>query len=228
MSRPVVEIDGVILRARTAATPDVVIRSWSLEAGGLAWVWITETAAGRLLADAIGGLVEPEQGSIRFCGDDWRTLSPARSAAARGRIGRVFDPPGWISNLDVDENVLLAGRFYRRGPDTALRAEAESLALQFGLNGLPQARPSKVSRSDLRSAEWVRALVGEPDLLLLENPERGAQPDRVRALREAVQSARRRGAAVLWMRSESAGGVPAELEPTGVFRLSGGVFQAEA
>ena len=228
MSRPVVEIDGVILRARAASASAVEIRSWSLESGGLAWVWISETAAGRLLADAVGGLLEPEQGSILFRGDDWRTLSPARSAAARGRIGRVFDPPGWVSNLDVDENILLAGRFHRRGPDAALRVEAEALAGQCGLSGLPQARPSKVSRSDLRSAEWVRALVGEPDLLLLENPERGAQSDRVRALREAVQSARRRGAAVVWIRSESAGGVPAELEPTGVFRLSGGVFQAEA
>ena len=46
---------------------------------------------------------------------DWRSVPAREGAALRGKIGRVFDAvgvgavgTGWVSNLDVDENVMLA------------------------------------------------------------------------------------------------------------------------
>src|ERR1043165_3180236 len=57
------------------------------------------------LADATEGLVPPTQGSVMFLGEDWQGMSADHAAAQRGKIGRLFEDEGWVSGLDVDENI---------------------------------------------------------------------------------------------------------------------------
>jgi phospholipid/cholesterol/gamma-HCH transport system ATP-binding protein len=68
----------------------------------------------------------------------------------------------------------------------------------FSLPGLPQGKPSSMRAPDLRRAACVRALLGKPDLLILERPEAGVYPAIMRALMSSLRAARLRGAAVLW------------------------------
>jgi phospholipid/cholesterol/gamma-HCH transport system ATP-binding protein len=53
-------------------------------------------------------------------------------------------------------------------------------------------------RQDLRKAACVRALLGTPVLILLENPTYGAYADLIAPLLNTVRGARNRGAAVVW------------------------------
>jgi phospholipid/cholesterol/gamma-HCH transport system ATP-binding protein len=136
---------------------------------------------------------------VAFLGADWKTAPPDDQAARRGRIGRVFDGHGWISNLDVDENMTLARRHHTTRPAGEIERDAEALVRRFGLPELPRLRPALMAPADLRRAEWVRAFLGEPRLVILEQPTRDVFAEAIPALAAAVDDACARGAAVLWL-----------------------------
>jgi phospholipid/cholesterol/gamma-HCH transport system ATP-binding protein len=177
------------------------------------------------LADAAGGLVEPTEGQIRFGGVDWASLSATKADRLRGHIGRVFDPEtgthNWISNLDVDENVMLAQRHHTKRKDSEIADDASRLARTFGLPGLPRGRPVSSRRADLLRAGLVRAFLGKPDLILLERPTDAGSADLLAQVANAVRSARARGAAVLWVTAETAVWNNAGLRPTWKGAMSG-------
>ena len=176
--------------------------SLELKAGEL-WLVRIEREDERVpLADAAEGLVPPTQGSIAFLGEDWRSMSADHAAARRGTIGRLFEDEGWISDLDVDQNITLSQRHHTRRSEEEILDEAVKFARLFGLPGLPRGRPASVRRPDLRKAACIRAFLGQPKLIILERPERGVYADLIAPLVNAVQSARRRGAAILWTASD--------------------------
>jgi len=150
------------------------------------------------LADVAQGLIEPTQGRVSFLGNRWSALSEEAKLAARAKIGRVFEEPGWISELDMDDNITLLQRHHTRRPESAIRDEAYELARLFSLPGLPQGKPSDMRAPDLRRAACVRAFLGQPELLILERPTAGVYPEIMPALMASIRAARLRGAAVLW------------------------------
>lgn len=172
--------------------------SFRLERSELALVHLEESHQRVPLADAAQGLVDPVQGSVSFLGRRWPAYRHQEKLAARARIGRVFDEPGWISTLDMDENIILSQAHHTRRPEAEIRDEAALLARQFSLPGLPQGKPCNMRESDLRRASCVRGFLGNPDLLILERPTEGIYPGIMPALMTQVRAARLRGAAVLW------------------------------
>ncbi|MDD5678708.1 MAG: hypothetical protein PHW60_12095 [Kiritimatiellae bacterium] len=152
-----------------------------------------------LFADLAEGLLDPEEGCVSFQGAAWTAMPPEQVLRRRAQIGRVFDGRGWISNLNVNENVTLSQRHHTRRPNAEILAEAEALARAFGLNELPKIRPALVAPKDLRRSEWVRAFLGQPLLVLLERPMQGVPPEHLPRLLSVVQEACAREAAVLWL-----------------------------
>jgi phospholipid/cholesterol/gamma-HCH transport system ATP-binding protein len=150
------------------------------------------------LADVAQGLIEPVQGSVSCFGERWSALAEEAKLAARARMGRVFEEPGWISELDMDDNITLSQRHHTRRPESAIRDEASELARRFSLPGLPQGKASAMRAPDLRRAACVRAFLGHPEMLILERPTAGVYPEIMPALMASVRAARSRGAAVLW------------------------------
>jgi phospholipid/cholesterol/gamma-HCH transport system ATP-binding protein len=155
------------------------------------------------IADAAAGLATPLDGTISFLDVNWQEMQPREAAKARGRIGRVFNSIGWISNLDVDENIVLPLRHHNRGLVQDLYDQAAELSQVFEMPGLLRGRPNIARKSDLRRAACVRAFLGEPMLLILEQPERDVFPDIMPPLLASIRSARNRGAAVLWLTAEA-------------------------
>lgn len=172
--------------------------SFALNPGDLLLVRIERENERLPLADATEGLVPPAQGTVSFLGDNWQSLSADHAAAHRGKIGRLFEDEGWISDVDVDENIVLAQRHHTQRTEQEIMDEALQLARMFGLPGLPRGRPGRMRRWDLRKAACIRAFLGQPTLIILEQPVRGVYADFMAPLLNAVQSARTHGAAVLW------------------------------
>ncbi len=166
----------------------------------------------RRLANAAVGIEAPLEGAVRFAGEDWSALSPAAAEHRRARIGRVFCGAAWVSNLDVDENVLLARLHHTHRRLREWRAEAERIAHALGLTALPSGRAAWTPPRELQRAQWVRALLGAPDLLILEHPERGAEPGDLAAFGKAADAARARGAGVLWITARDPGLAPVSSE----------------
>src|SRR5438552_14935358 len=105
---PILSLDHVSVEDAADYDVDLLNVSLTLNAGDLALVLLERPNFHTPLADTAGGLVRPDEGKVLFLGRDfYRLLLPSRAAALRGQIGRVFDGRAWVSNLDVDENVLL-------------------------------------------------------------------------------------------------------------------------
>lgn len=149
------------------------------------------------LADAAEGLLACDGGQVLFSGRDWALMPPLEQARNRGRIGRLFEFHGWVYNLSVMENLLLACQTHGRAADA--ESEAEALVRRFGLAGIPEGRPVLLRKHAMRLLEWVRAFVGHPELIILERPELDMPRRALDICFELAQEARSRGAALLWI-----------------------------
>jgi phospholipid/cholesterol/gamma-HCH transport system ATP-binding protein len=195
---------------------------FSLGQGEAAWIAMRPGEQPVPWGDLAQGLVEPSEGAVQFQGKDWRQYAPHEGAAARGAIRRVFASGGWLSNLDVDENVTLSERHHTVRPAADIEAEVDRRARQFGLDGVPRMRPALVKPGELRRAEWVRAFMGTPALIILEEPMRDVYTDHLPALLRAVREARAGGTAILWLTAAATAPVE-DLDPIGRWIVEDGV-----
>ena len=192
-----------------------------LERGQLALIHLEESHLRIPMADAAQGLVDPVQGRVAYRGRCWSAHTRAEKLAARASIGRVFDEPGWISALDMDENITLAQSHHTKRSAAEIRDEASLLARQFSLPGLPQGRPGRMRAPALRRAACVRALMGHPDRLILERPTAGVYPAIMPPLVTGLRAARARGAAVLWLTDDWNVWNDAGIKPTFRAKMTG-------
>src|SRR3954452_2333948 len=173
--------------------------SLSLLSGECALIEGSDAAQLAAFADLCSGLITLHSGNVRFIGRDWSALPHDYAAALRGRIGRVFATGGWLPFLDVETNILLPQLHHTRRDLEELRREAQGLAREFGLPGLPLGRVDTLAAADLGRAGLVRAFLGEPLLVLLEDPARGLFAPTAPAVLNHATMTRDRGGAIIWL-----------------------------
>ncbi len=140
-------------------------------------------------------------GRVLFEGVSWEYRSTYGLLACRGRIGWVLSQSAWVNNLNVLENVLLRQLHHTRTPRKQLLAEAQELAYAVGLPEVPAGRMGTLETSKLRRAEWVRAFLGNPRLVLLHRAFNGIERNHHESLIKIVRQSLSRGTAVLWVAS---------------------------
>lgn len=181
----------------------------TLRSGECLLMWTSRPAVGSMVADAASGLIPPSEGSVVFEGVDWRHRSARAAAKVRGRIGRVFGDSGWVSNLDVRENLLLRAAHHSRLYGQVRRRELAAVTDRLHVGPVPDGRPAHVSADRLQQMQWVRAFLGSPSLVVLEFPGLGEHPDRLEPFATEVRRVTARGGAVLWITaSETEWGCP--------------------
>ena len=115
------------------------------------------------LLHLLGGLDDPSVGTVQ-----WPAIGP-RSALRPGPVGMVFQGPSLLPPLTVLENValpaVLAGT-----PDREARDEARLALETLGLSELADKLPEEISGGQAQRVAVARALVGEPRLLLADEP----------------------------------------------------------
>ncbi|MQR98269.1 ATP-binding cassette domain-containing protein [Gluconobacter aidae] len=176
-----------------------------LNPGECALIECRDMAQAALFADMCVGLIPLGAGHVRCMGLDWADLDERRGNALRGRIGRVVVTGGWVDLYGTHMNILWPQLHHTRIPTDRLQAQAVHLALQLGLPGLPVIPPNRLSALDRRRAACVRAMMGEPTLLLLEHPMEGAPASLMNAFLSLVTDLRDRGCAVVWMAPDESG-----------------------
>jgi Cu-processing system ATP-binding protein len=134
------------------------------------------------------GLVRPSTGTIRVLGED----PAAGEFAARRRLGYLPE--------NVSFNAALTGRevlsFYARLKEQPV-AQALSLLDQVGLGVASQRRVGTYSKGMRQRLGLAQALIGEPQVLLLDEPTTGLDPALRLEFYEIVEALRSRGATVV-------------------------------
>jgi phospholipid/cholesterol/gamma-HCH transport system ATP-binding protein len=197
--RVILRFDDTVFTNATGVVAESDEVSLSVCAGDLVLIRLARLEQTTAFADACAGIIEPISGAVSFLGRNWAKLPPDQANALRGRMGRVFKTGNWVNHLSLMDNILLPQQHHTRRAAQRLCDEAGLLAEQFGLPGLPLGLPGDLTAADLQRAACVRAFMGRPSLVLLEEPTRGIFLEIISALMGAVREARERGAAVIWL-----------------------------
>lgn len=136
------------------------------------WLSITgPSGSGKsTLLNILGGLDRPTSGSFRFDGIETATLSEDLRAGLRGRrIGFIFQSFHLLPYRTVLENVMLA-EVYRSGARRGRQDRARDALARVGLSHRVHYLPGKLSGGERQRVAIARALMGEPSLLLCDEP----------------------------------------------------------
>jgi lipoprotein-releasing system ATP-binding protein len=130
-----------------------------------------ESGAGKsTLLYLIAGLDRPTSGAIRFRGRDIATLSEAEVAEFRNReIGYVWQQHHLLAEFTCAENVMLP-RLVRGENRTRALAQAKERLEEVGLADRAGHRAGELSGGEQQRVAIARALVGDPSVLLADEP----------------------------------------------------------
>ena len=135
------------------------------------------------------GLARPTQGEALIFG------KPVRDSVARRRVGALIEQPGLYPDLGGRENLRLCAALL--GLDSPER-QVEDILKTVGLSSREK-KPVKHYSMGMKQRLGVgRALLGGPDLLLLDEPINGLDPEGIREMRELrLRLNRERGLTIL-------------------------------
>lgn len=168
--------------------------SMRLRRGQLVAVLGSNGAGKSSLARVIVGLSPPREGQIRYLGDDITRIS-VEKRVERG-LCLVPEGRGQLRNLTVRENLGLGMYRAKRRSAQAERMEAV-LALFPQLLPLLKRRAGVLSGGELQMLAIARALMGEPKLLLLDEPSMGLAPLIVKDIFSIIRQIRDEGTTIL-------------------------------
>lgn len=141
---------------------------------------------------SIMGLTPPKQGSIRFKGEEITGQEPY--LLARKGIGYVPDDRRIFADLTVGENLEIAAR---KAEGAEGWDEEKVYEIFPALEDIESRKGGCLSGGEQKMLAIARALMGNPELLLLDEPTEGLAPMLVLSLEEQIKKLRETGLTVL-------------------------------
>lgn len=160
---PLLRFDGVACQfGKVTAVAGV---SCDIAAGSFVALVGASGSGKSTLLKTVNTLVAPTAGRVLFAGEDVSTLKPA---ALRRRVGYVFQGVGLFPHMSVAENIAIGPRL--TGEKLAGARIAELLRLVELDPDFASRMPDELSGGQRQRVGVARALAGEPELLLMDEP----------------------------------------------------------
>ena len=187
---PVVEIRNLWKRfGRTVVHQDLNLDIYAGEI--LSIVGGSGTGKTVLLRQMLG-LEQPSAGCVKVFGEDISAAEPEQLQHMRNHWGMLFQQGALYSALNVFDNIALPMRELRALPEDVIR---DAVLLKMDMVGLGPEHatkmPSDLSGGMIKRAALARALALEPQLLFLDEPTAGLDPDLSDAFVALIQTLHR-------------------------------------
>ena len=189
MTRPVLEIEGLSKSFGGVAAIDRV--SLALDPGRIYGLIGPNGSGKTTLFHCITGVERRDAGIVRFNGERIDGLKPFE--IARRGIGRTFQIIRVFPELTALENLLVVTRGSLAGAET----RARELLRFVKLDGLAHEYAGNLSYGQQKLVEFVRVLMRDPSLILLDEPAAGVNRTLLNDLLEAVRRLRDDGKTIL-------------------------------
>src|SRR6478735_4020516 len=186
-------IKGLVKRYRTG---DLALKRLDLDVpDGQVMALIGPSGAGKsTLIRCVNRLVEPTAGAIILNETEITNLGSGDLRRARRRMGMIFQEYALVERLSVIENVL-SGRlgyvgfwasFLRKFPQSDID-EAFRLLARVGLDHMADKRADELSGGQRQRVGICRALIQNPDLLLVDEPTASLDPKTSRQIMRLIK-----------------------------------------
>jgi putative ABC transport system ATP-binding protein len=150
------------------------------------------------LLTLVGALRAPQEGRLRVLGQDLDATKRASLEDVRRRIGFIFQQHNLLGALTASQNVQLGLRVTGRAARIELKRKADAMLEAVGLGEHTHKRAEQLSGGQRQRVAIARALVGEPAMVLADEPTASLDKASGREVVDRMQSlARERGTTIL-------------------------------
>ena len=194
-----IELKSVSKIFRTDIVETYALREFDLKIAAGEFVAITgHSGSGKTTLLNVAGLLEEfETGSYRLDGEDVKALSDNRRSRIRNqKIGFVFQGFNLIPNLNIYDNVD-APLHYRRMPAAERRKRILDSLEKVGLASRMRHFPAQLSGGQQQRAAIARAIGGEPQVILADEPTGNLDTTMSAQIMDLLQSINQAGTTIL-------------------------------
>lgn len=152
--------------------PVIDIAELKLEVGERLFLYGPSGCGKSTLLNLVAGTLLASHGEVHVCERDMTRLSASGRDRHRGEnIGYIFQSFNLIPYLSVWENVVLPAMVSKsKGSSDQVRAQAEALISKLGLQEFAMKPASKLSIGQRQRVAAARALIGQPKLIIADEP----------------------------------------------------------
>ena len=135
------------------------------------------------------GLLKPDSGQILVDGEDITDYSEVKMMRVRKKIGMIFQEGALFDSLSVYENV--AFKLHEQGvPEDEVEGEVRRMLRFVNLEDAIEKMPAELSGGMRRRVGIARALVGDPKIVMFDEPTAGLDPPTARTICELAMKLR--------------------------------------
>jgi putative ABC transport system ATP-binding protein len=163
----------------------------TIEAGKRVFVFGPSGSGKSTLLSLVGGVLSPDGGQLKILGTDLTRLNPSQRDQWRANtLGVIFQSFNLVPYLNTYENILLPLKLSRSKSARSSMQQIEMIMKRLDIHSLKEALPYQLSVGQQQRVAAARALVGQPQLIIADEPTSSLDTDRrenfIRLLMESV------------------------------------------
>jgi phospholipid/cholesterol/gamma-HCH transport system ATP-binding protein len=136
----------------------------------------------------VAGLLKPDRGRVLIDEIDIWSLRRGELEQLHSRFGFLFQSGALFSSLSVFDNVAFPLRETRKMSEEEIRKRVMTALDQVGLQGAEDKYPAQISGGMIKRTALARSLVGNPEIMLFDEPTTGLDPVIAHTIINLIQS----------------------------------------